>query len=535
MLYGVKELGSIGVVTDVTPSRLPDNAFSRGKNVRFDEMSVTRSPVFRNISTLAFEPRIAMGLMPTAGGFSTVVAVSPTYQINEYANGSVSGKNGSISTTSSSDVPFTTTTLADVDYINRPDRVPVFRLPAGTNFADLTNWTSTWRTKSLRAFGDFLLAINTTEGATDYPQRVRWSHTALANAIPDSWDATNAAKSAGFNDLAQLKTPLVDGAALSTNFVVYSSDEAYLIEFVGGTFIFNFRKLFENSGVINQNCIVEVDKLHFVFGKDDIYKHDTHTKKSICDQIVKDYIFNGMDTSAYDKCFIAHNQSIEEIMFCYKSNDDMAEFTSGSRCNRAAIYNYRTSTWSFQDLPNVSAATTGAIASTQTYANTTQIYSTAGGTYNSQGSGFDTHLLFVGSSSASDGLSDHSLFGLDSADSATLGFPIDVAANKAPYLERTGIDMDESNPISGQKVLSRVTPQVVTNNTDKTFEFTFGASPMISTAPTYEGTVTFDAAVDYKVDSRASGRYLSYKFSVPTNKDFNLTGFDAEVAIVGRR
>ena len=36
------------------------------------------------------------------------------------------------------------------------------------------------------------------------------------------------------------------------------------MEFVGGTFIFNFRKLFD-AGLINQNCVVEVEGKHYVF------------------------------------------------------------------------------------------------------------------------------------------------------------------------------------------------------------------------------------------------------------------------------
>ena len=38
------------------------------------------------------------------------------------------------------------------------------------------------------------------------------------------------------------------------------------MEFVGGQFIFNTRKLFNDAGVINQNCVVEADGRHYVFG-----------------------------------------------------------------------------------------------------------------------------------------------------------------------------------------------------------------------------------------------------------------------------
>ena len=535
-LMPVKELGSVGCITDITPSRLPINAFSRAKNVRFDEMSVTRSPVFRTIkSSLGFDPRHVVGIVPTTGGFSTVVMASDTFEIKEYVNGTVHSRNGSISLLNSSLESFTSTTLADVDYLNRVDRVPVYRVAGGTNFADLPNWDSTWRAESLRAFGDFLLGIGITQGSTSYTQRVRWSNLALANSVPDSWDGSDTTKSAGFNDLVQLGSPLIDGIALGVNFILYSSDQVWLMEFVGGTFIFNFRKLFDGFGVVNQNCDEEVDRKHYVFDQDDIYMHDTHTKISICDQRVKDYIFGGMDTSKYDRCFVAHNHSVEEIMFCYVSRDDMAEFTNGDRCNRAAVFNYRTQTWSFMDLPNVSTSATANVASATSYANAIGSYQSAGGTYNSQASGFDQHLLFCAKSVSADGISSDNLYGLDFADRSTLSFPIDAAANKAPYIERTGIDLDEQSPLTGYKHITQFTPQASTKNSSKTFDFNFGASNLIEDAPTYEPTVSFNSSIDHKINSRASGRYLSYKMTVTDTKDFNFTGFDADVHILGRR
>ena len=82
------------------------------------------------------------------------------------------------------------------------------------------------------------------EGANSFPNRVRFSNIVQANAIPDSWDETDVTKSAGFNDLVQMQTAIVDGLELGTNFIVYSASEVMVMEFVGGQFLFNFRKLF---------------------------------------------------------------------------------------------------------------------------------------------------------------------------------------------------------------------------------------------------------------------------------------------------
>ena len=77
-----------------------------------------------------------------------------------------------------------------------------------------------------------------------------------------------------------MKTAIVDGAVLGSNFIIYSSDSIFLMEFVGGQFIMNFRKLFTDAGLINQNCVVEVEGKHYCFGPADIYVHDGTTKQS---------------------------------------------------------------------------------------------------------------------------------------------------------------------------------------------------------------------------------------------------------------
>ena len=532
----IRELGAIGVITDTSPYNIPLNSFSTAINVRFDEGKATRSAIFRNIKdTLGFSPRFAYGIVP-ASGFDTVLAVSDTYQINEYSSGTITNRSGSISA-SSDPRPFTGASLADVTYLNRPDRVPVYRGPAGTNFADLPNWDSNWRTPALRAYGDFLLGVGMEEGATSYPTRVRWSNIATANSVPDSWDATDTTKSAGFNDIVSMKTALVDGAALGTNFILYSSDSIYLMEFVGGTFIFNFRQLFVDAGLISQNCVVEVEGRHYCFGTDDIYTHDGTSKQSICDERTKNFIFDNLNNSAANVCFVQHNPTLNEIYFCYQSGDQHVAFPNADRCNRAAVYNTRNNTWSFMDLPNVSSGTVANVNSIATFATVTGTYALTGGSFFSQSDSFAKHTMMVGETLTVDGITSDKIYGIDLADSGQISFQLDTEATKPVLLERTGVDLDEAGLGASQYVVcTRLYPQCNTvNSTDTTLTFQFGASDIPRSTPTYTSTAAFDIATDHKIDSRAAGRYLSYKVTIPSNADFELTGFDLEVTATGRR
>jgi len=535
-------MSEIGVITDIEPANLPVNAFTRAKNVRFDEGSVQRAPLFYVVqNSLSVAPAFCFGITTTTGGFSTVVLVSDTYDIDEFANGSVSNKNSF--TVSATTEPFTGTSLANVTYINRVDRVPVFRLNgSNNNFVDLTNWPSNYRANSLRAFGDFLLALNTTEAGATFPTRVRWSNLALSNAVPDSWDATDLTKSAGFNDLVQMRTPIVDGLPLASNFIIYSSDQVWLADFVGGTFVFSFRKLFGDCGVINQNCITEVAGKHYVFGTDDIYVHDANSKNSIADQKVKKYVFSTIDTGKTSLCFTQHNKKLNEIYFCYRSNDDMSVQDIGAdKCNRAAVYNYANGTWSFMDLPNVTSATTAAISTIITsYANASSLDYSIGGSYASQEAGQDQHVVFVGNQ-ALDAAgnaaipSTNRLYGLDDADGGTLTAPFDTESYEYIKLERTGIDLDQMASLNGYKVITKVTPQISGTQARGTFNFAFAGNDLMSDAPDFSNIVNFDPLSQHKIDVRASGRYLSYSLTYTAIMDFNFVGFDAEIKVTGRR
>ena len=106
------------------------------------------------------------------------------------------------------------------------------------------------------------------------------------------------------------------------------------------------------------------------------------SKQSICDERVKNFIFTGLNQSAKDVCFVQHNPTLNEVMFCYKSGDELVAFPNAERCNRAAVYNYRKNTWSFMDLPNVSSGTVINLNTVETYASATSLtYELVGGSY----------------------------------------------------------------------------------------------------------------------------------------------------------
>jgi hypothetical protein len=225
-------------------------------------------------------------------------------------------------------------------------------------------------------------------------------------------------------------------------------------------------------------------------------------------------------------------------MLCYQSGDSLVSYPDTDRCNRAAVFNLTNNSWTFYDLPNVSAGTTANVDTVATYASATGTYNAVGGSYYDQEDSRNRHTLMVGNIDTLKGITSSKLYGLDLSDEGSMAFNVDPQATKPPFVERIGIDLDEiREPLDGYKVVTRMLPQVATrNSTDTMLTVEFGASDLPNNTPTYSTTTTFDITSDYKVDSRAAGRYLSYKFSkgIDDYADFELSGFDLDVTTTGR-
>ena len=78
----------------------------------------------------------------------------------------------------------------------------------------------------------------------------------------------------------------------------------------------------------------------------------------------------------------------------------LAVLQDGDKCNRAAVYNYKEDTWTFQDLPNVVGGGVANISSVESYfsVDSSITYENVGGTYLSQESEFKRHAVMVSKS-----------------------------------------------------------------------------------------------------------------------------------------
>jgi len=531
----IRQMGTVGIIKDIDPFDLPPNAFDAGLNVRFANGVMTRGPVFRSITSLSKDPAFVDGLTPLTG-LDYIVLGYQDGTITKTAGPTTIDITASGWTPSSTPVQWTSTNLSDVYYVNREDRVPWYMVRNGTQMAAIPGWTSTWRCKSLRAFNSQLIAIGMTEASAEYPTTLRWSDFTTVGAPPATWNPATT-NSAGRNTIAEMVNPLIDGYALRNAFALYSRDEIWLMEVTGDSNVYSFRRIFTGTGIINKNCVVERQGQHYVFGFDDIYIHDGVSKQSIAEGKVRQYIYRTMNKKYKDKFFVAHNRALNEIMFCYVSGDEAVAYPApnGEACNRAAVYNYVSGTWTFYDLPWSTAAGISNLDTSLIWNAATASWDLTGGSWLDKDDGYKRNLMFVGLTSATYGIT-RQLHVLEDYLTGTTTYPVDTAATGPCYVRRTGIDLDEIQAeLRGFKNIISIYPEGRVYASGAPLSFQFGASLYPDESPVLGDPMTYDGIQNYKLDYRDAGRFLTLQINYNDYRSFSLSGIDVDVVITGSR
>lgn len=562
-LATIRNLGQLGVITDVDPVDLPLNAFSYVANVRFADNKVARSPVFSKLgqTTTNTAPRwvYSFRLQGATSQFLSCNQDGSLATIVPSGLGALTYDYVSVAayTPSDQDLPFTATVLSNVAYVNRQDRVPWSLVPGGTDFTTLSGWDSTWRCQSLRSFNGCLVALNVTKGATEYPTMVKTSDFAAFATVPGSWTAS-LSNSATENVLSDLSEPLVDGWRLRDRFILYANNETWYMELSNDAFVYEYKPLFTNWGIISQNCVTETNGIHYVFGSNDIWMHDGFTPRSISAGRVRKFIFNNLVKSQAYQFFVWNHPALNEIRFCYVSEDPYCAFPVGESigypgCNRAAVYNWQYDTWTFYDLPYVVGGSLGEMyeggGTGLTYEDmTSTTYEAVTGVYQATTDSSRLFSLAVGrgGSVATSVLPMQSTGTWDAAthlysfelleDVAGVGTLVDVI-NAPVFLENVQMDMDDlSKELRGYKVVSSMYPEGWITDSANPMYFWWGSSDYIGVTADYADSQTFDGQTLYKLDFNNPGRYLSLRMAMSNPPQrFMLTGFDIEFKVTGHR
>jgi len=534
----VRGVGAVGVITDLSPQDLPDKAWTDAKNVRFSEGTISRYSVFKKINNSYVYTKTPIGLLDGGGssGDGYLVTVFSDGTMQELFNGVATNvtPTGVLNT---SLLQVTNCNLGDVTYVNRYSDVPIYRHSPGDGaFAPIPGWSSNDRCKALRSFKDYLIGISVNKSTTAYPGMVKWSDAAQVAAPPSNWDVTLSSSLAGETILNDLRGSLVDGLPLADVFIVYGEEQTYRMEYIGEPFIFRFTKVFDDQGMMSQNCAVAVDAKHFVFGNSDIFVHDGMTRASICDGFVRDKVFSEIDFNLRSRCFTYHDRHYSEIGFCYPSigSDSAWSSSVNQGCNKAAVFNYKFNTWTFVDLPNLTAACESSQTTVTTWADV-PTWDAFDSTWNSF-EGRRPKSLIVASCGDTVSSKSGMPYFVDELGEGRLSNAVDMDIAWPAFAEVTYMDLDSLGvEIQGRKLLRKIVPQFRTLDPDHQIKMTVGQSRNLNTSVTWGPQLSMNPWNDDKYDTRINGQYLAIRLDIPVGVPVTFSGYDAELIPISGR
>ena len=564
----LRDLGAVGLITDANPYSLPPNALSKAVNVIFDENRIQRAPVFKQLfpairSLLSYTDSSdtyasATGTYDAAEGTSASVSRFVSYYadpvfgetvflcdrdgaVRAYPNGTLSIVTPA-GTLVTNDEPWTHAQVAGLSFLARKGMRPYARnLKTDATYSLIGgDWVSTHSAAVVRSYLDYVVMLNVTKGTTEYPTMVKWSNPVeYSSAIGSvNWDPTNPGYIAGENILGQMTSGIRDGLVLGNSFIIYSKDQVWIMEYTGSSLVFNFRALFPNGGIFNTNCVVEIEGKHYVFGEDDIYIHDGVSKQSIADGRVRRGVYNSINYSKRSSAFVMHDSVSNLVYFCYNTLANEVKWGNTQFCNRAAVFNYRSNTWSFMDLPNIIG---GAESNVDLQKNTYPVVDQTYEVYNSSFVSFEGAkpkvTIALGITDTANSLTESRVYVVDLPAVSLTNLSVTPETVVAPTMGREGIDMDDSSgiPLRAYKTITEIVPQATFNTANSSFTWKIGSSDLPNGVVNWRSTVNFNPTSEYKMDMKVSGRYLAYEITTNSIEDFRISGFDSNVVSMSKR
>lgn len=339
----INDLGLIGVITDTPSHVIPPEAWTMATNTRIVDGGLEKMLGWEQIfGTPGVAPHFAIPIRTSAATFWLYVSLLKAYAYDGTTHTNVTRQSVGVDVnyTASETREWNGTLLSNIPIVNNGVDIPQFwaTIALATKLANLTNWPSTLRAKVVRAFGPFLIAINTTKSGTNYPHMVKWSHPADPGSIPSSWDETDPTKDAGELDLPDVDAGiLVDALPLSEIMYLYKESSVWKLRFVGGQDIFSPGQAawLTTTGILAPRCVcITGDGTKHVWAsQDDILWHDGNRVRSLLTERRRREIFSSLDTTSYINSFMFTNPTANEVWFCYPSSGN-------TNPNKAVIFNY---------------------------------------------------------------------------------------------------------------------------------------------------------------------------------------------------
>lgn len=379
---------------------------------------------------------------------------------------------------------------------------------------ELENWpaASTY-CKSIVAFRSFLVGFNWSIGGIEYPSLVKWSNEASAYSAPSSWDETQPDLNCGEYELTDSPGKIVDAMPMGDTLQIYKSDSIVMQTWIGSPFIFSFKTLSPNIGLLAKNCVAEFDQGHFFIGNSDCYWNNGQTVQALLPNKMRRAMFDNINGDNASKCFATADYNRSEMIAAFP--EDEATF-----CNKALIWNWKENTFSLRDLPDLSDIAMGVsqITSGATWDDQTQIWDVSSEMWGSEQYGNVLNNLVFCSPENTKLYRDN------------YGQKEDTV-NMTSYVERTGLTLGDQSSV---KHVRAIWPKIDITG-DNTINVYVASQMSPEGSIRWTGPTAFNPNTQSKVSCRNSGKYFGVKFETATDVDWKLHGFEFELVAAGRR
>lgn len=512
MRVPVKQVGQYGVNRDLSQHELPINVWTDALNIRFLDGLANQTYGHNEIyASPSITPYFVMPVTVAGVRYWIYAGATKIYTV-AVPGGTIThtdvsrAAGGAYAATRNS---WMGTVLGGLPVLNNGIDEPQYWLLNGL-FLRLANWPATTYCKSMRSFKNMLVALNVTKTATLYPYMVKWSHPADPGTIPTTWDITDATKDAGELDLAEGYDAIVDGLALRDSLVIYKQQSVWRLDYIGGVFVVKAQKVLGTSGAMNKNCIVEIDGQHFVLTNMDVVIHDGQQATSVIDKQSRRYLFQNIDETYKERCFVAKNPYLNEIFVCYPEAGQTV-------CTKAMVWNWVDRTVTFRALPSINHMAAGALDRSST-----GTWTTAVGTWADQVGNWGTPAYSPDLARVLMAPDTTKLYLLD--ETATF-----AGTAISSFMERRGLAFDAPDKT---KLISRIFPRI-TGTDGLTVLVYVGSADDPYENPTYGDAITYTIGTTVSCDTFCTGRYMAVKFASGTASVWRLDSYDIEVKVQG--
>ena len=337
--------------------------------------------------------------------------------------------------------------------------------------------------------------------------------------MPTDYNIASTTNLAGENVLSGNNGELVDQLTLNNTQIIYAERGVFAMDFVGAPFVFSFREVFADDGIINRGAVASFFNKHLVVGHNDVYIHDGNQKRSIVDKRVRQTFFNDIADTRSVYCQTINDRS--EVMICYADSDAADSQTA----NRALVYNWAQDAFTFIDLPNLRALAVSEAL------NPEGGWDDAVGTWGQSSDFWSNSSLTTEASSLTifgAGYQASRIFELNKTHGA--------AGNAvSSFVEATKIDLDSviQKATNNIKQINGIMPQIEGQGF---VNISVGVSNSPQDGVAWQSTTQYNIETDHKIDVRASGRYFALRIESQSASDYwRVTGLDIDINEVASR